>query len=358
MGNRNDRVRTANRRGTMARLAMGVIAGLSLCWRGAGAADGAALSLPVVMPEPVEAVTVRLTGVVRAREEVPLAFEVAGRLVEKTVAVGARVSQGQVVARLDAAELRAARDAARAQAEQAKAQAQLAASERRRLEGLAAQGFAPAQQLDRAREGERAAEAALRAAQATLQRAEVALARAELRAGQAGVLTQWLVEPGQVVAAGQPVARLAVGSVREVEVALPPTLAAKPPERGEVVDGAGHRFVAQWRESDALIDVATRSVRARYPLQRAEALPLGATVEVHLPLAVAGAWRVPIAALDERGAGARLWRLQGEAAEAVPVEVLTLEARHAVVAGPLAANDRLIAAGVHQLYPGRRVVAR
>ena len=65
---------------------------------------------PVSEARPVRAVTVEqradgeivsLTGQVRAKDEVNLAFRLDGRMIERPVHVGDKVAAGQVIARLD-----------------------------------------------------------------------------------------------------------------------------------------------------------------------------------------------------------------------------------------------------------------
>ncbi|MBX9700276.1 MAG: biotin/lipoyl-binding protein, partial [Acetobacteraceae bacterium] len=56
-----------------------------------------------------------LTGVVRARREADLGFRAAGRIVERLVDVGATVTTGQPLARLDPADLGLALRAAEAE---------------------------------------------------------------------------------------------------------------------------------------------------------------------------------------------------------------------------------------------------
>src|SRR5688500_13057417 len=74
----------------------------------------AAEAAPPPPPRPVRAAEVRLasaaaasafTGTVHARREVEVGFRASGRVVERLVEVGARVAAGQVLARLDPADL-------------------------------------------------------------------------------------------------------------------------------------------------------------------------------------------------------------------------------------------------------------
>src|SRR5262252_3436849 len=46
-------------------------------------------------------VPITLTGSIRAQDEVPIAFRLSGRMIERRVNLGDRVKAGQVVARLE-----------------------------------------------------------------------------------------------------------------------------------------------------------------------------------------------------------------------------------------------------------------
>jgi membrane fusion protein, multidrug efflux system len=55
----------------------------------------------VTVHEGAEGEIVSLTGQVRAKDQVSLAFRLDGRMIERPIAVGDRLTAGQVVARLD-----------------------------------------------------------------------------------------------------------------------------------------------------------------------------------------------------------------------------------------------------------------
>ncbi|MFN7001588.1 MAG: efflux RND transporter periplasmic adaptor subunit, partial [Elioraea tepidiphila] len=175
----------------------------------------------------------------------------------------------------------------------------------------------------------------------------------------------------QVVAAGQSVATLAQAGGREVEVQLPDGV--MPPPRGEAQLPGGHSVALTLREAAPVVDPLGRTRRARYraPDLPAE-LPLGSVVAVRLagpnaptsaptapaPEAGAAAWVVPVGALDERAEGPRVWRVREGKLEAVPVRVLRVDDRQALVVAPLAPQDRIVALGTHLLQPGMAVRER
>lgn len=299
-----------------------------------------------------------LSGTVQARYESPLAFQVGGRIVARLVDAGATVRAGQALARLDPKDVLAQFEAAQAAVRAAQAQWRLAQNELARTERLAAQRFVGEQALDRARTQLEAARSQLEAAQAQERQARHALEYTELRAPADGVLVEWSAEPGQVVAAGQPVALLAQKGEREVEVALPERFGRQPPPRGEALLPDGSAVPLELREVSGAADAVSRTFRARYRLLATEPPPLGSVVQVRLPLPPVEGWEVPVGAIDERGGGARVWRVRQGRLEAVPVDVLALENATARVRGPLEAGDRVVAFGTHVLREGMRVEER
>jgi RND family efflux transporter MFP subunit len=141
--------------------------------------------------------------------------------------MGQRVSVGTPLAQLDAADYQLAAQAAQAQVSGARTQRDLAQAEFKRYEGLRAQNFISAVELERR-------DAVLKAAQATL---DQALAQAQnqgnqaaytqLRADAPGVITAVEAEAGQVVAAGTPVFRLAHDGPRDAVFAVSESMVMK-----------------------------------------------------------------------------------------------------------------------------------
>ncbi|PXW52436.1 HlyD family secretion protein [Chelatococcus asaccharovorans] len=169
-------------------------------------------------------------------EQVLVAAKFAGRVVEVLVEEGQVVDKGAVVARMDTAELdaqlagveaqvrRAEKSAAEAEAAIAQRESELvlARQEYERALTLSQRGYGTVQQVDQRRSQMNAMDAARRAAVASLDQAEAAAdaARADvarirsllddavLTAPRRGRVEYKLVQSGEVVAAGAPIATL------------------------------------------------------------------------------------------------------------------------------------------------------
>jgi RND family efflux transporter MFP subunit len=149
-------------------------------------------------------------GRASATQEANIAFEVAGRLVERPVSVGDRVTQGQLLAKLDPRDFQNALDQASAEAARARAF-------RDRIVEAAKTGAVARQDVDDA-------EAALRIAQAEVQIRRKSLADSELYAPFDGTVSAILVENFENVQAKQVIMRVLDTSRIEMVVNIPETL--------------------------------------------------------------------------------------------------------------------------------------
>jgi RND family efflux transporter MFP subunit len=304
-----------------------------------------------------------LSGTVRAEVEAPLGFQVPGRIAARLAAAGNVVRAGQPLLRLDERDLLQAEQAALADLAAAEAALATARADLERSRALQQQGFVSAQALDRAELLLREAVARRDASAARRAQARNALGYAQLTSPAAGVLLDVIGEPGQVVAAGQPVAVLAQGAAREIELFLPETLT--PPARGEALLPDGRALPLVLREVAGNVEPVGRTRRARYTVtEGAAALVPGAVVRTRFVVAAQArqgseatvtALQVPIGALDERGAGARVWRLVDGRVAPVDVKVIGMDGERAQISTELPAGTRVVALGTHLLREGMAV---
>jgi RND family efflux transporter MFP subunit len=162
-----------------------------------------------------------LAGEVRARYETRLAFRLPGHMLERKVEVGSRVAAGQVIARIDARDAQLAATQARAQLAQAESAAALAEADLQRFRELRTRNFISDAEIDRRAAQALQAREQVSAARAALTQSTNQVGYAELSAPHAGVITALEAEAGQVLAAGQTVARIARPEQLEVIVSVP-----------------------------------------------------------------------------------------------------------------------------------------
>jgi RND family efflux transporter MFP subunit len=180
---------------------MALALGLVGCSGGATAEDVVSRSpeaLPVSIAPVVReerAATIAATGVLAIRTEVPLSFKTGGVVERLAVEEGERVAEGQVLARLDLAEIEA-------QVGKAKAAEEQAQRDLERVRALLADRAATPEQLERA-------ETALRVASADVAMGEFNLRWSELRAPSGGWVMARHVEEGELVSGGRPILTVA-----------------------------------------------------------------------------------------------------------------------------------------------------
>jgi len=286
------------------------------------------------------------SGDVRARHETILAFRVGGKIVERLVDVGVAVRPGQALARLDPADFLL-------QAGQADAQRALAAAEARRYRDLRAMNFVSQSALD-------AKETALQAANAQTDLARNQASYAVLKADKAGVIAQVIAEPGQVVAAGQAVFRLAEAGANEVAIAIPETRLSdlKPGVPAEVHLPAGTKPLrGKLRELAPMADPVTRTYAARVSLLDTDpALALGMTATVRFASHAGKVLAVPHTAIFQQGSQPALWVVGADDTLALRgVAVASYGDAGAVISAGLVSGERIVAAGVHKLIAGQKV---
>ena len=143
------------------------------------------------------------TAEIRSRYETDLSFQVAGKLVNRAVDVGATVKKGQLLAQLDQTDQQLGVDAARGAVPAAQSDLDRSRSEEARFRDLLERGLTTRAQYQAQQTAVRSAEAKLSQATAELRLAQQRLGYTTLRAGEDGVVTRVMVEVGTVVAAGQ-----------------------------------------------------------------------------------------------------------------------------------------------------------
>jgi RND family efflux transporter MFP subunit len=351
------------------RLALSVIVcalPLALAACGERAPSDPRTEAPLVRTAVVQAATSTsrsFTGIVAARVQSDLGFRVPGKVLERLVDAGQAVKRGQLLMRIDPVDLKLAASAQLEAVAAARARAQQTAQDEARYRDLSGTGAISASAYDQAKAAADAARAQLSAAEAQADVARNASRYSDLLADGDGVVMETLAEPGQVVAAGQPVVRLAHAGRREAAIQLPETLRPAIGSRAQATlfGGDGVGVAAQLRQLSDVADRFTRTFEARYVLDGDLAdAPLGTTVTIRIPEASSSAQpalRVPVGALLDTGKGTGIWVVSGEPAKVSwrPVAVQQLGDDGARVAGSLKPGDRIVALGAHLLREGESV---
>ena len=328
---------------------------------------------PPAAPRPVVVMTVAdqasdalqiYSGEVRARHETDLSFRVGGKVIERAFNLGDKVKKGQALARIDAQDARLSLTASDAQVKAAEADVALARAELERAQNLASQKFISGSVLDTRRTQLDAAQAKLRQAQAQAGVSGNQLGYTTLVADRDGVITAAPVESGQVVAAGQAVARLADPAQLEILTWVPEARVAS-------IKPGQSALVRPWNEQDktlpgsvrelaASADTATRTYAVRVAVPQPQgALSLGATAAVAFESASesrASIISLPLPAVVGKGTTAQVWVVAADnTVKARKVEVADYRDEQALIRSGVKAGDRVVTLGAHLLAEGMAV---
>lgn len=167
------------------------------------------------------------SGYLVARRKAVVSAKIQGRLAELDVDEGSWVTAGQVIARLDNADLQAQIEVARAGVQQANADLAEKQRQLRLTQGLASDGVVSQDQLQAAMSRVRVAEAALSQSKASLSLAEANFQNTVIRAPFAGVVVKKMAEVGESVAPIPPGVNLSTSSGAIVGIADMTTLEAE-----------------------------------------------------------------------------------------------------------------------------------
>lgn len=303
-------------------------------------------------------------GEVKPRTESRLSFRVNGKLLIRTVNLGDTVRAGQVLARIDAQDLKLAQAAAAAGVAAARTNRDQAGADYKRFVDLQRQGFISTAELERRDSAFKAAQAQLEQAKAQADVQGNQAGYAQLVADVAGVVTGVNAEPGQVLAAGTPVVSVAVDGPRDIVFSVPEdqvarvkAAASQPGALKVRLWGGDKTSPLTLREVAAAADPVTRTFLIKADAGKLDVrLGQSATVVLDLPQR-AGIIKLPLAAVLQQGGKTSVWTLDGASmtVKPVPVQVGGAEGNDVVIAGGLAAGQEVVVAGVHVLSPGQKV---
>ena len=338
------------------------------------------------------------SGTVRPSAEIDIVPQVGGKIVwvDPGFQSGGRVAAGQAIFRIEEVdyqyrvqEAEANLAASRVALLKEQEQASIARTQYELYSGRRRDEAAPsiANPLALREPQLNAARAALDRDEARLADAKLALSRTKVTAPFAGFVQEESVDVGQIVAAGQPVARIFATDAVEVIVPLSDADAALIPGLWSLAAGDGNRAVAvrivarygdgiyAWDgyvdRGEASLDKQTRTIDVivrvpdpinsgspidgTVPLNGSPPLLVGKFVEVEIEgLELEGYYQVPRAALQS---GNEVWVVNdGGAVSIVPVQILQRTNDEVYVTGTLASGQAVITGGIQFATEGMRVL--
>src|SRR5258708_28961798 len=217
--------------------------------------------------------TISLTGQIKAKDPINLAFRIGGRLQERSVTVGDPVAPGQVVARIEPQDFQNALRSTEADLASALAVLTNSKGTEGRQSELLSKGFTTQAQYDQAEAQMKTAQAQVESAQARLQNAKDNLTYTDLKSDVAGSVTAKGAEPGEIVAAGRMILQIAKQGDRYAVFNVPSQLVRHTPKDPQVTVSL----------TDAPTILATRHVREVAPQADASTATYVAKAALHPP---------------------------------------------------------------------------
>jgi RND family efflux transporter MFP subunit len=336
---------------------------LAACQREQEAADPGSRPVRITTIERSKAgLQLSFTGRVEAEDEVTSAFRIPGRLLENNGKLGDRVQPGQVLARLESQnELNALRQA---QAGLAAAQGQYTQARNHfgRQETLLAQGWTTRANFDVATQALQTAQSQVDAAEAQLKSAHDLVSFTELKADAAGIITATGPSAGEVVQAGQMIARLARKDGRDAVFDIPSQLLQSAPSDPQITVSLTNdpTVTAQGRvrEVAAQANAVTRTFEVKVGLtDPPPAMRLGATVTGRLETDAVPIIEIPATALTRSNQQPAVWIVDPSnlTVSIRNVEILRFDQAQVVVSQGLDTGEIVVTAGVQALHPGQKV---
>ena len=302
------------------------------------------------------------SGAVKARVETGLGFRVAGKIVARAVNVGDRVKAGDVLARIDPTDYQLSARTAEANlaaAEKGVATADLA---NKRAQQLYEKNATAKSQSEQAALNYEQAVSSRDAAASALEQALNQVTYTELKSDRDGIVTAVSADTGAVVAAGAPVATVALDSEKEIQIAVPENDIAQF-STGKTVKASFWSDTAlelegRVREVSGSADPQSRTFAVRVSLPANDNIRLGMTATVETtPSNASGALSVPLAALAEQEGRKIVWTVdpQTSTVHAREITVSDFTTDGVNIAKGLANGDLVVVAGTQFMTENLKV---
>jgi RND family efflux transporter MFP subunit len=293
------------------------------------------------------AAPVTLTGDIQARIQTELSFRVGGKIIQRSVDVGDRVTAKQVLARLDPKDLQTNVDSAQAQvlAEQARVTQSAAAFVRQQK--LLPKGYTSQSEFDSAQAALRSSQSALSAAQAQLANARDQLSYTALIADAPGIITARQAEVGQVVQATMPIFSLARDGDRDAVFNVYESLLAEKP-RDETI-------VLSLLDNPAIKTTGTVQVKVGLN-SLPDGMQLGSVVSATARGSGKSVIELPWSALTKNISEPAVWIVDDQGkAQLHSVTVSRYLTGKVIISAGLKGGEKVIVAGGQLLHPGMEV---
>ena len=260
--------------------------------------DGAAaqLQLPTIQVRTTSVQTrsvpsiEEVVGTVRAKLRATIEAKTSGRIVEMPVTLGQKVKAGELLARLDAPEIKA-------RLEQTEASLQQADRDWKRVSSLYNQQAATRADYD-------TAESRIQQAKAAVSEARAMLDYVEVKSPFDGVVTRKPADVGDLAAPGKPLVELEDPTRLQLEADVPEAVAGRIRAGASMAVRTGEpdtELTATVAEIAPNADPLSRTLRVKLDLPGEKGLLSGQFARLAVPIGETSSMRVPASAVVQRG---------------------------------------------------------
>ncbi|ABV37818.1 putative efflux protein [Shewanella sediminis HAW-EB3] len=302
------------------------------------------------------------SGVLEATQTAKLSFKVPGTIEAMLVKSGDKVTQGQVLARLDPHDYQVLVLELEARLAEASASHELAAAELKRVKQAIADNAISAVNLDRSESGYKRSLAMVKVMRQNLQKAQDALSYTELKAPFSGVIGSQSQEAFEQTSPGISLFSLHQPNKLKAVVDIPENLISKLFFNQEATVswyGGLKPVSAVLTEMNTLADPIKQTYSVQFLLaQSSQQMTPGKAINVSVNLGGGqGSYCLPYAALAGEGAAQSVYLVKDQMIIEKPVQVDAMEKNSVCVSGDLTTGDTVVTAGVHFLKPQQHIVA-
>jgi len=293
-------------------------------------------------------------GEVRGRYESNLAFQVAGKIVSRSVNLGDRVTAGQVLMQIDPKDITQTVNASNAALNAAQSQYELAAKNADRYRELYNSGAVSKITVEQYENTANAALASVQQAQAQLTGNNHQLEYTQLIADHDGVIAAINGEIGMVVAAGTSMITLVQDGQREIQIFIPENQLGNiyPGQPVQVDFWALNNVKVNGTISEIapMADSTTRTYKVRVALSTMpEQVKLGMTAKVILNAGNSTDVVIPSSAIYQTGDKPNVWVVVDKHVQLVPIEISKYRDNDVVVKSGLKKGDIVVSGGITRL---------
>lgn len=310
-----------------------------------GAAPAMRVNGVVIQPQRF-ANTLSVTGSIEANEQVEIRSEVSGIIRQIAFEEGSQVNKGQLLLKIDDAELRA-------QLAQAETRKNLAAENERRAQLLLQKEAISKEEYDIAR-------AELQSTQAQVQLISAQLAKTSIRAPFAGKIGLRSVSAGGYITPQTVVANLVNANPVKITFSIPEKYANQVKANTALnftVAGSNKKHTATVYAIEPGIEAATRTLQLRAKADNKEGSLLpGSFASIELPLTVINdAILIPTEAVIPIQNGKKVFVSENGKAKEVVVETSTRTEKNVLITSGLSTGDTVITTGIMTMKAGTPV---